>query len=58
MFHTQIVGKSKYVICSIIFFFENRADNVEKYGTAGQAIDGNITWSMRYITQIQRDATV
>jgi hypothetical protein len=39
---TNVVEKIKtYFVFSDFFFFENHAiyDNVEKYGTAGQAID-------------------
>jgi hypothetical protein len=33
---------SKHVFYVQDFFFENRAVNIEKYGTARQAIDDNI----------------
>jgi hypothetical protein len=40
-FHTKFVEEIKtHILCSIIFFFsKNRAvcDNVEKYGTVGEA---------------------
>ena len=44
MFHTQVAEKIKtLIICSIKYFYiEKFMRYVEKYGTAGQAIDYNM----------------
>jgi len=46
MFRTQVVEKIKtHVLCSVIFFFENRAvyeKTWKKYCRAGQATDNNM----------------
>ena len=42
MFQTKVVEKIKQILCSIIFFFENRAAYLEKYCTAGRATDDNM----------------
>jgi hypothetical protein len=42
MFQTNLYGKSKHILCSIIFFFRKSfclLDNVEKYGWAGESTD-------------------
>jgi hypothetical protein len=45
MFQTNVVGKIKtHILRSVTFFFSKSRrlwDNVEKYGTAGQATDGD-----------------
>jgi len=43
-------SKSKHILCSVTFFPENRDvwDNMENYGTAGQATDDNIIGLMRF----------
>ena len=50
-FRTKIVEKIKiHILCSVTFFLRKPCrlwDNVEKYGTAGQATDYNIVWHMR-----------
>jgi len=48
--------KSKHILCSINFFFLNRAvsDNVEKYCRDGQATDENIIRRMRITPWILR----
>jgi hypothetical protein len=45
MFQTKVVGKIKtHILCSIFFLLKScrLGDNVEKYGTAGQATYDNI----------------
>jgi hypothetical protein len=45
MFQTKVVAKIKtHILCSVTFFRKSCSlwDNVEKYGTAGQATDGNM----------------
>ena len=37
-----------------IFFFENRAVNVEKYGAAREATDDNIIWCMRFACWVSK----
>ena len=53
MFPTKIVEKIKpRILCFTTIFFLRKSyrlsDNAEKYGTAGQATDGNIIRRMRF----------
>jgi hypothetical protein len=51
MFHTKLYRKSKHTFYVQQLFFRKSyhlRDNVEKYGTARQATDGNIIWRMRF----------
>jgi hypothetical protein len=52
MFHTKVVVEIKtHVLCPVTFFPARKSrrlwDDVEKYGTAGQATDGNTVRRMR-----------
>jgi hypothetical protein len=50
MFQTKFVNKIKtHILCSVTFFLNlcRLLDNVVKYGTAGQAADGNIKRRVR-----------
>jgi hypothetical protein len=51
MFQTKVTGKIKTnILCSVTFSRKSHRlwDNVEKYGTARQATDGNIIRRMRF----------
>jgi hypothetical protein len=51
----KVAGKIKtHTLFSAIFFFENRAVNVENYATARQAIDGNIIRCTRFARWITK----
>jgi hypothetical protein len=52
MFQTKVVEKMKTHVCSVLFFFFR--SNVQKYFTAGQAADDNITLHMRIACWISK----
>jgi hypothetical protein len=57
MFRTKVVEKIKtHILCSITFFLKScrLGDNVEKYGTARQATDGDIIPRMRFACWISK----
>jgi hypothetical protein len=58
MFQTDIIQKIKtHVLCSITFFFENRAvyeKMWKKYGRARQVTDDNIIRRMRFACRITK----
>jgi hypothetical protein len=57
MFLTKVVQKIKtHILCSVAFFRKSCRlwDNVEKYGTAGQATDDNIIRRMRFACWITK----
>ena len=57
MFHIKVAYKIKtHILCSITFFREPCSlwDNMEKYGRAGEATDGNIIRRMRFARSITK----
>ena len=58
MFQTKVPEKIKIqILCPIAFFFRKSFclwDNVEKYGTAGQATDGEMAQRMRFACWITK----
>ena len=59
MIQPKVVEKIKtHILYSGTFFlFENRVvyeNNMEKYGTDGQATDGNIIWRMRLACRVPK----
>jgi hypothetical protein len=57
MFQTKVVQKIKtHILCSVTFFPKVVPlwDNVEKYGTARKATDGNIIWRIHFACWINK----
>jgi hypothetical protein len=58
MFQTKVLKKIKtHILCSITFFLKSCRlwDNMERYGTARQATDDNITRLMRFACWVTKD---